>query len=212
MELIRLNNINVLYQNTCALKDINMVIYKGDYINITGPNGGGKTTLLKIIIGMVKPFSGHIYFSEQLKIGYVPQHTVFDRSFPIKAVDVVMMGMLNKPKKIFHEFTKEEIKEAEKTMDQLGILSIKNAQISSLSGGQLQKVLFCRAVLTNPNILVLDEPASNLDFESRGLMNAYLDDISKKVTIVKVSHEEKVSTLVNKIVYVSQSLKVENRG
>ncbi len=208
MELIHFKNINMFYQNICALRDVNLTIKKGDYVNITGPNGGGKTTLLKMITGMVKPSSGNISMKKDLKIGYVPQHTLFDRWFPIKVKDVAMMGMLNKPKKYFHQFTEEEVKKTEEVMDCLNILTIQDAQITGLSGGQLQKVLFARAVLTNPDLLVLDEPTSNLDSESKDMMNTYLDKISKEVTIVKVTHEENISGSVNKRVYVSQDVKV----
>ncbi len=208
MKLICFNHVNVNYESTCALKDVNLVINKGDYIIISGPNGGGKTTLLKLILGMIKPFSGEFYMKRNIKIGYVPQHTLFDRSFPIKVEDVAMMGMLNKPKKYYHRFAEKEVKEAEEVMERFGILNIREVQIHSLSGGQLQKVLFARAVLTNPDLLVLDEPTSNLDSESKNMMNTYLDKMSKEVTIVKVTHEEHASGFVNKMVYVSQNVKV----
>lgn len=208
MGLIDLKGISLSYGNDCVFKNIHLSIDEKDYIYIFGPNGGGKTTLLKIILGMVKPSQGEISYKEDIKFGYVPQFSFFDRSYPIQVLDVILMGTLNRKIKIFHKYDYAQRQKAEEIMKKLDIERLKEKQISQLSGGQLQKVLFSRALMTNPNVLILDEPTSNLDSKSKDKIDELLNSISKDMTILRVSHEEQISEYASKIISVQNTVDV----
>lgn len=208
MVQILLKDINFMFQNTCILKNINLEIEDRDFIEITGPNGGGKTTLLKIIVGILRPTSGKIEHLEPIKFGYVPQFSQFERTFPINALDTVLMGTLSKPVSFFYKYKTEDIEQAESIMDLLKLSNMKYQPIAHLSGGQLQKVLFARALMTEPNVMLLDEPTANLDQESQGIINELLGKLHKKITLLKVSHDPSTSEYANKIAYIDSKLKM----
>lgn len=211
MHQILLKDITVHYDDVCVLKNVSFNIDQGDFINIVGPNGGGKTTLLKVILGIIKPTMGKVVYQERLKFGYVPQFSFFERSFPIKVMDVILMGKLNKSFKLFNHYLPEEMLEAEKLMRRLNIAQLKHMQISHLSGGQLQKVLLARAIMTNPHVLVLDEPTANLDTESKGSIQNLFSELHKKITVIEVTHDAYKSTYANKIVKVNKGITLEVR-
>lgn len=189
MYQIQLENVSVYFSEVCALENINLNIYKNDFLGIIGPNGGGKTTLLKVLLGLIKPSSGTVTFSENMSIGYVPQFTAFDRTFPVDVLDVVLMGTLNKSTSLFHRYSPDDIEKAEKLMGKLDILKYKKKQIGQLSGGQLQKTLIARALVSEPPILLLDEPTSNIDSHFKSEIHNLLKDINKDVTVVMVTHD-----------------------
>lgn len=209
MKQVELKNISFFYDNTCILQDINFSIDKGDYIYITGPNGGGKTTLLKIILGMNAPAEGNIIYPNPIKFGYVPQFSSFNRTYPVTVENVVLTGAIPIPLTFFHRYSDKDKQDAKILMEKLKIDMLKNKQISQLSGGQLQRVLFTRALMTRPDILVLDEPTSNLDNDAKKIIDEFLDHITPKITIIQVSHEEKISSHVNKVLYINRRIEMK---
>ncbi|RKD29559.1 metal ABC transporter ATP-binding protein [Thermohalobacter berrensis] len=204
---VEVKNVSVHYGNVCALNGVNLKIKKGDFLGIIGPNGGGKTTLLKVILGLTKPSSGKVIKKNGTTISYVPQFSSFSRGFPIKVLDVILMGRLKKGINFFHRYSKEDIEKADYIMEKLQISKFRDRQIGQLSGGQLQKVLIARALAVEPNILLLDEPTASLDTNSKTEIYQLLKSINKDVTVVLVSHDiGTISSYVKSIACINQSL------
>lgn len=204
---IQLKNISVKYGNVEALKNINLKIKHRDFLGILGPNGGGKTTLLKVLLGLVDNYTGELMIGDKVTIGYVPQFSTFNSSFPISVRDVILMGRIKKGISPFFKYSEEDLDITHETMNLLGIASLQNRQISKLSGGQLQKVLIARALAQETNCLILDEPTASLDAESKNEIYHYLREINKKATIVTVSHDiGVVSAYVKSISCLNQEL------
>lgn len=193
--LIKISNLYGGYDHETVLEDINLKVHENDFIGLIGPNGGGKTTLLKIILGLLSPKKGSINVmgqepkSGRQHIGYVPQFTVFDSDFPISVFDVVKMGRLSK-KRLFKPFTAQDDEIVEEKLAWVDMLDYKNRGIRELSGGQRQRVYIARALATEPELLLLDEPTISVDFESRGKIYELLHEINLQgVTILLVSHD-----------------------
>ena len=193
--VVEIRNLTVYYENTCALSDINLDIAENDFLGIIGPNGGGKSTLLKAILGLIEPVEGYVRVFGQAphnikgSIGYVPQFTKFDNLFPINVVDVVMMGRLSVPASPFHRYSSNDREIVEALMDKTDIKDFEYKQIGQLSGGQLQRVLIARALAVNPQILLLDEPTANMDTASKVQIFDLLTKLNKDITIVVVTHD-----------------------
>jgi len=193
--VIEIKNLYVSYNEIPVLENINISIYKNQFLAIIGPNGGGKTTLLKVILGIVSPnkgqikIDGHNIDQGRKLVGYVPQISDFNKSFPINVQDVILMGRLSDQKGLFHNYSKKDYLAAENIMKQLDILNLKNRQIGKLSGGQLQRVLIGRALASNPEILLLDEPTASLDAESRNNIYNILKELNDEMTILVVTHD-----------------------
>ncbi|MFW5985638.1 MAG: metal ABC transporter ATP-binding protein [Halanaerobiaceae bacterium] len=192
---LQLKNVSVFYNSNPAIKDINLSIYKNQFLGILGPNGGGKTTLLKVIAGLQKPDQGQvIYYPATQKskvknsIGYVPQTSNFDNNFPVSVFDVILMGGLKPGFHPFQKHDRQKQNQAEDIMEQMGITDLKNRQIGQLSGGQLQKVLISRALMTEPQLMLLDEPTSSLDSSSSSNIYDLLAQLNEKMTIIVVTH------------------------
>lgn len=175
-----------------------------------GPNGGGKTTLLKVILGLVKPDKGRVkvfgkHPEEGRKlIGYLPQYTFFDLNFPINVFDVVLMGRY---KATFKNYSKEDKEAATNALKIVGMLEFKDRQIGRLSGGQLQRVFVARAIAREPKLLLLDEPMANIDTEMQKSFYELLSELSKKMAIVLIAHDiGVVSVYVDKIVCLNYRL------
>ncbi len=186
---IQIRGVSVFYDRVCAIQDVDLNIEDGDFMAIIGPNGGGKTTLLKVIMGLITPSEGSVVRDDTKRMGYVPQFTSFDKSFPINVMDVVLMGRLKKPIKLFSRYSSSDISAAEDVLGRLGLIDLRYRQIGQLSGGQLQKVLIARALCLQPDILLLDEPTANIDSNSSTEIYKLLKDINGKMTIVMVSHD-----------------------
>jgi len=163
-KLLELKSVYAGYDNKIVLKNVDLVVKKNDFLGIIGPNGGGKTTLLKVILGLIKPIEGSIDFNniDDNLIGYLPQINTIDQKFPISVREVVLSGLMSH-KKLFGRYQSEDKKKAKELMEQMGILHLKNKNIGELSGGQLQRVFLCRAIISNPQILILDEPDTYVD-------------------------------------------------
>lgn len=211
--IIKISNLNVYYENVCALHNINLEIKDKEFLAILGPNGGGKSTLLKVILGFKVPKHGEIKICDMTPsdarrlIGYVPQFTKFNKKFPISVEEVVLMGKLGGKMKIFHRFTNEDREKAHKIMKKLSIYELKNRQIGQLSGGQMQRVLIARALLVEPKILLLDEPTASLDARTKIQIYELLKELNKDMTIIIVTHDIKmVSSYVSTIACINQKL------
>lgn len=211
--ILEIKNLSVCYDNVCALKNVNLNVKRNDFLAILGPNGGGKSTLLKSILGLIKPSEGSIKVlndsSEKsaCPIGYVPQFSKFDKRFPINVFDVVLSGTLTAKKTFLHRYSLDDKKNCMNVLETLEISNLKNRQIGELSGGQLQRVLIARALATNSNILLLDEPTASLDANSKTQIYSLLTKLNKDKTIIMVSHDlEFVCSYVNSIACLNKTL------
>ncbi|GKX31423.1 zinc ABC transporter ATP-binding protein [Vallitalea longa] len=212
MALLKINNLSVYYNDYIALQNINLEVNKNDYIGIIGPNGSGKTTLLKSIIGDITPDSGKIILEPNTIIGYVPQFSTFNKEFPITVFEVILSGTLPTDCKLFHHYRENDRTKVTLVIDKLKIGKLADKQINQLSGGQLQKVLLARALVTNPDILLLDEPTASLDTDAKEEIYNILSSLNKEITIIMVSHDigmikHKVKTFacLNKTMHVHEN-------
>ncbi len=211
-KLINIDNIVAGYDNKIVLHDVSLDIWENDFLGIIGPNGGGKTTLLKIILGLLKPKSGSVrYFDGEkevssLKIGYLPQMNKIDKKFPISVREVVLSGLMaEKPR--FRDFTAEQKQRAEEVISQMGLQELAKRAIGDLSGGQLQRVLLGRSMVSRPKVLILDEPNSYVDKRFESHFYNLLEEISKESSIILVSHDiGTVLSMVKNIACINETL------
>jgi len=210
VKLIEVKNISFWYGKDLILKDINFEVEKGDFFAITGPNGGGKSTLIKIILGLLKPQKGEVIYYDLTKedIGYVPQNTNINLSFPIKVIDVVMMGNGSKHRYnrlLSVKYSTFEIECAKNSLAEVGMESYLDYKISNLSGGQRQRVMIARAICSHPKLLILDEPTSNIDIKGQEEIYNLLKRLNESITILVVTHDLKViSNYANKVLYINR--------
>ena len=209
--IVSLKNITVEYDSTVALEGVSLDIYPDDFLGIIGPNGGGKTTLVKAILDAV-PHSGEVSYSPTLYerghrlIGYLPQLSEFDKSFPISVIEVVMSG-LQAEKGFFGRYTKADREKAMQLLDMAGIVNIAERQISEISGGQMQRALLCRAVILEPKLLILDEPTNFVDNKFENELYTLLHHLNERMAIVMVSHDlGTITSVVKSIVCVNRSV------
>jgi zinc transport system ATP-binding protein len=204
MNAVEVKHLYFKYENEWVLEDINFTLKDKEFMAIIGPNGGGKTTLLKILLGFLKPSKGEVLiYSKPPKkareiIGYVPQHTNFSLDIPITVFDIVLQGRLKKWKFFY---SKEDKSKAEEIMNKLGILEFKNRKIKDLSGGQRQKVLIARALVSEPKIILMDEPTSAIDPTGQKEILDLIETLD--MTRIVVSHDIKILLRnVDKIAYI----------
>ena len=185
-ELLELKGITAGYEHTVVLRDVNLSIREHDFIGIIGPNGGGKTTLLKVILGLLKPFSGEIVYhvSKQSLFGYLPQNSRFDARFPISVKEVVLSGLMSE-KGIFKDYTKADREKVDELLETYGMGGFGNRPIGELSGGQMQRVFLCRAIISSPKILILDDSTSAVDTKTDALIRkAFREEIPGTTKII----------------------------
>ncbi|MCR9011788.1 metal ABC transporter ATP-binding protein [Gabonibacter chumensis] len=189
-DIIELRGISAGYEGRVVLQGVNLAVRKNDFIGIIGPNGGGKTTLLKIILGLIKPFSGEIiyYTSKQSLFGYLPQNSRFDARFPIHVEEVVLSGLMSE-KGIWKSYSKEDRLKVDALLETYGMSAYRKTPIGDLSGGQMQRVFLCRAIISSPKILILDEPSTYVDTNFEKEFYGLLEKLNKKMSIVMVSHD-----------------------
>lgn len=206
---IEMKNISFAYNGTDVLRCVSLTVEEGDFLAIIGPNGGGKTTLLKIILGMLAPAAGDIRIlgtdpvSARAQIGYVPQRSVYDRSFPITVFDTVLMGRLGRGK-YGRPFSGADRSAAFEALAAVDMLAFKDRQIGRLSEGQRQRVFVARALAGRPRLLLMDEPTASVDVVMQTGIYELLREIKQNLTIVLVTHDIGVMAgYVNKIACLS---------
>ena len=228
MSIIEIKNLSYSYQNDLVLENINLNIQKNDFLAIIGPNGGGKSTLLKLLLGIIKIKSENIKIygkppSKNLsKIGYLPQNTNINTNFPIKVLEVVMMGHIKKRKEklksknLWHKYFNIGYNEFEKScalqsLKEVGMEKFANKKIGSLSGGQRQRVMIARALCNNPSILILDEPTASIDVNGQKQIYDLLQTLNKTISIIVVSHDISVILqYANKVAHINKTLNFHN--
>ena len=190
-ELIKLNNVTAGYDNGIVLRDVSITISDRDFIGVIGPNGGGKTTLIKLILGLIKPVSGTIQRFDNQEgsfIGYLPQQSHIDRKFPIAVQDIVLSGLMSAGKPLTR-YSSADKKLALDLLEQMGISHLAKRTTAELSGGQLQRVFICRALISSPKLLILDEPNTFVDNRFEHEMYELLQQLNKKMAIMIISHD-----------------------
>lgn len=209
MNLITLRNVGVSYDGYRALEAVDLEIRDDDFLGIIGPNGGGKTTLVKAILGTL-PHEGEIRYAPELfrgkerLIGYLPQQSDFDRSFPISVIETVVSG-LQAQKGFFARYGRDDYRRAHELLRQTGIDAIADRPIGELSGGQMQRTLLCRAVISEPRLLILDEPANFVDNRFENELYRLLTELNRRMAVVMVSHDiGTITSVVKEIVCVNR--------
>jgi zinc transport system ATP-binding protein len=210
-QLIEIQNLTVNYGKIVALENASMSIREHDFIGVIGPNGGGKTTLLKSILGLIEPTSGEIIFSKNLEegqsqIGYLPQFNKFDNRFPISVSEVILSGIMGKNNRtrLNGSANREKVKQI---LEQLSITHLANKPIGELSGGQMQRVFLGRALVAKPKLLILDEPDTYVDNQFEHELYKILKELNRNMAILLVSHDVgTISTHVKSIACINRHL------
>ncbi len=212
MSIVEIENLSFSYDRHKTLEDINLIIKERDFFAVIGPNGGGKSTLLKLILGIIPVQQGSIKTFGEIpkknlaKIGYVPQNTDVNIDFPIKVIEVVLMGHIGTKRPLFG-YAKEEIMCAIGALSQVGMEDFAQKKIGELSGGQRQRVMIARALCAHPKILILDEPTASIDIEGQKKIYELLKFLNNSITIIVVSHDISiVLEYANKIVHINKRL------
>jgi zinc transport system ATP-binding protein len=210
--IVEIRNVFFSYNGQEVLQDVNFDVAEGEFIAMIGPNGGGKTTLLRLMLGLLKPDQGSVRVlgmpaqKASHHIGYVPQEVHGNRSFPITALEVVLMGKLG-PGKRFSRNSRQDREEAMEALARMDMADFGGRRIDELSGGQRQRVYIARALVTRPKLLLLDEPTASIDTRGQSDFFKLLKDINKDVTILVVSHDLLViSTYVKSVACVNKRL------
>ena len=205
--LIEINNLNFKYENNIILDDVSFNITQNENIGILGRNCGGKSTLIKLILGFLKPSSGSIKYNiDRKKTGYLPQIREFDASFPISVYDLVISGLTDK-KNLFRKFNLQEKRSASDIMEEFGILELQEKLINEVSGGQLQRALIARALISNPELIILDEPESFLDKNFEAKLYNKIKTL-KDSTVIIISHElDEIYKYIDSVLLVEKEAK-----
>ncbi|MBI2742681.1 MAG: ABC transporter ATP-binding protein [Chlamydiales bacterium] len=191
---IEIEDLSFSYEKRPILSGVNLSVLNGEFVAIFGPNGGGKTTFLKLVMGFLEPDAGEIrIFGTSPKrargsISYVPQAAQFDRQFPLSVLDLVLMGCLSK-QTAWGALPKESKEKALQALDKVGLLDKQHQAFGTLSGGQAQRTLIARALVSDPDLLILDEPTASVDPEAEGRIHSLLLDLKKSMTILMVTHD-----------------------
>ena len=209
--LIEIKNLSAGYDSRTVLRNVNLTVYDRDFLGIIGPNGGGKTTLIKCILGLLKPTGGEILYSDKrlavsdkqestaqylslttnrlsLKMGYLPQYNSIDRKFPITVEEVILSG-LSSQKSLISRFTASHREKARQVIARMGLEGLEERAIGALSGGQLQRALLGRAIISDPQLVVLDEPSTYIDKRFEARLYELLAEINHDCAIILVSHD-----------------------
>ncbi|MEG1838751.1 MAG: metal ABC transporter ATP-binding protein [Bacteroidaceae bacterium] len=193
-KLIEISHLSAKYDSKMVLKDINLTVYNRDFLGIIGPNGGGKTTLIKLILGLISPAEGNIRFykdgqeMQEIKMGYLPQYSSIDKKFPISVREVVLSG-LSRQKSLINSFSKQQHEQVAEVIHRMGLEGLEKRAIGQLSGGQLQRALLGRAIVSNPDVVILDEPNTYIDKRFEAKLYQQLEEINKERAIILVSHD-----------------------
>jgi len=193
-EVISIRNLWAGYEHEQVLEDINLSVYEGDFIGLIGPNGGGKTTLIRVLLGLLSPAQGEVQImgrsvqEGRRAVGYVPQVVNFDRDFPIRVWDVARMGRLGH-RRLLQRYTTEDNTLVAEALRKVEMFNLRKRPIGELSSGQRQRVYIARALASQPKILLLDEPTSNVDPQVSNSIYELLQQLNEEVTILLISHD-----------------------
>src|SRR5271157_5606629 len=200
------------YDGHPVLEDVNLSIPQGDFVSVVGPNGGGKTTLLKLVLGLLRPSQGDVRVfgappeQARRRIGYMPQQTQLDPQFPATVMDVALMGRLGHGRP-FGPYSKKDKEIVSGALDQVGLYDLHKKTFSSISGGQRQRLFIARALACEPDLLLLDEPTANLDVVMEGDLYELLQTLNQRLTVVMVSHDIGfVSEVVKSVICVKRKV------
>lgn len=215
-EIVTLKNISVEFEGNTVLHGHNLMVYDGDFIGIIGPNGGGKTTLLKVILGLVKPSNGEIRVfgtspaRVRNKIGYVPQMMEVEKDFPISVRDTVLMGRLGH-KSLLGGHNKKDYEQVDRALEIVEMSDMKNRKTGTLSGGEKQRVMIARALASEPELLLLDEPTASIDPKLKTDIYDLLNSLKNHMAIILVTHDIGViSSHVDKVACLNCQLFYHN--
>jgi zinc transport system ATP-binding protein len=190
--LFEMNYMSASYGAEIVLQNINFKVSENDFIGVIGPNGGGKTTLLKVILGLLKPVNGKIMFNNELlnrkSIGYLPQISTGDINYPVTVTDIILSGLMIS-KGIISGMSSNDRKKAKMVIDELGLSDMAGSTLNELSGGQMQRVFLGRAIIGDPKLLLLDEPGNFVDTTFENDFYEKLRDLNKRMAILMVSHD-----------------------
>ncbi len=204
--LIKLENVSIGFNNVPIIGGINLSVSSGDSWGIIGPNGGGKTTLLKTLIGFIKPVKGTCSALSSIRFGYVPQKEEFDSIFPLSVREFIAMGRYSRVP-FGKMITRQDWKKIDEAIDRTGVSHLKKNIFSSLSGGESRRVLIARAIAGEPDVLVLDEPTASTDGKGQHQIMDLIEDIKKKsnLTVIMVNHHtESIKNLAHKFLFVNK--------
>jgi len=208
--LFEMYSLSASYGADIVLKDVNFKVNENDFIGVIGPNGGGKTTLLRVILGLVKPAKGKMVFNNLLldgnSIGYLPQMSTGDINYPVTVTDIILSGLMIR-KGIISRMSASDKKKAEAVIDELGLSGMSKSTLNELSGGQMQRVFLGRAIIGNPRLLLLDEPGNFVDTTFENDFYEKLRDLNKRMAILMVSHDVgTISSHIKSFACVNRSL------
>ena len=214
--VIKLEGVNFAYGAAPVLADVSLTVNEREMVSVVGPNGGGKTTLLRLILGLERPQSGRVEVlgttpvKARPSVGYMPQQLRYDGKFPITAFHVVMMGRMRRGSFFY---SREDRAAATAALENVGLADSARRQFAELSGGQRQRILIARALVSQPKLLLLDEPTSMVDAAAQQGFAATLDKVRGNCAIVVVSHDMGfVSRMVDRVVFVNRSVRSEAVG
>ena len=209
MNLLTLRDVCVAYDGYEALEHVDLEIAERDFLGVIGPNGGGKTSLVKAILGTV-PYTGEVWYAPELfrgrerLIGYMPQITNFDRAFPISVAEVVLSGLQGRRGFRSH-YSQKDKKQALDLIESMGIAEVAHHPVGEISGGQMQRALLARAIISEPRLLILDEPANFVDNRFEKELYHTLRELNERMAIVMVSHDiGTITSVVKEIVCVNR--------
>lgn len=212
--VIEIDDLSFSYDGSAVLSHVQLTVFERDFVCMVGPNGGGKTTLLRLILGLLEPQQGTVRVfgrpprEVRHRIGYMPQHAQLDPQFPATVMDVVLMGRLG-PGRGWGRVRRADREAAERALSEVGLLELRGRPFAQLSGGQRQRLLIARALACEPELLLLDEPTSNLDILVQGDFHELLAELNRRLTIVLVSHDIGfVSRFVRSVVCVNREVRV----
>lgn len=210
--VVSVQNISFFYGEALILKDVSFEVPENEFLGIIGPNGGGKTTLLRLVAGFLEPACGEVKIFGELpakhreKIGYVPQYLKFDKEFPISILEMVLTGLLSRLPWYGHYSRNDKLKALE-AIERLGLAGIEERPLGSLSGGQFQRALIARSLVSDPKLLLLDEPTANIDPAAEADIYMLLKELSKERTILMVTHDLHASIAhVDRVLLVKQTV------
>ncbi len=213
--VVSVRNLTFGYGREVVLDGVDLDIQPRDFLAIIGPNGGGKTTLLKVMLGLLRPWSGEVVYhlpsgpDPRGRLGYVPQFSTFDRDFPLRVSDMVMMGRLGNGglSGLLRPWSRQDRAAAEEAIERLNLSGVARAHVAEISGGQLQRVLIARALVSQPEILFLDEPTASIDAESRETLRELLEDLNRSIPVVVVTHDvTSIASMVRRIACINRRL------